>query len=101
MKKTNQSANGTSFHNSVIKTTIAKLREACGEPECECNDGSDKVNIEWVMETDSGDVFTIYDWKEYREIGEDETIRFHVGGTSGVITNQALEELEEAILKAV
>lgn len=89
-------ANGTSFHSTVITTTVAKLRKIVGEPAFEQNDGSDKCNFDWVCRTSTGDVFTIYDWKEYRAIEEDEMIEFHIGGHSSSVTEQALTELEEA-----
>lgn len=99
MKQTIQSANGTSFHGTVIKTTVEKLKQVCGEPRYVDNSGTDKVNFDWVMETEDGDVFTIYDWKEYRPISETELIEFHIGGHGRLVTNIAKEELEEALNK--
>lgn len=99
MQQTNQSANGTSFHGTVIKTTVEKLRQVCGEPSYENNTGRDKANFDWVLETEDGDVFTIYDWKEYRSIDETELIEFHIGGHGMLVTLQAKEELEEALNK--
>lgn len=97
-KKTNKSACGTSFHDSTVITTINKLKKLYGDPQCEDNSGEDKVNVEWDMIlTDSsiykGKVFTIYDWKEYRTIGGDEFIEFHIGGMNKEITHQAELEL--------
>ena len=42
-------------------------------------------------------VFTIYDWKEYRPIGWDEEIEFHIGGMNIDSCEEALEELERLI----
>ncbi len=64
MKKTDAIPNGTSFHNVVINATPKQLREILGEPTYEQNDGSGKVNMEWVMLTDEGEIFTVYDWKQ-------------------------------------
>ena len=97
MKATFKSANGTSFHNTTFSATVQDLRKILGIPREEQNDGEDKVNFEWVMETDDGEVFTVYDWKEYRKLEEDEEIEWHIGGDSGRITEQALEEIEEAL----
>lgn len=97
MKKSDQSANGTSFHDSVIVATVAQLRKVIGEPDRECNDGNDKVNFNWVAETEDGEVFTVYDWKEYRKISEDEEIEWHIGGHSREVTEKACKELEEAL----
>jgi hypothetical protein len=55
---------------------------------------NDKVKNEWICETENGDVFTIYDWKEYRVYGDDEMIEWHIGGYSGKVTGQAQREIE-------
>jgi hypothetical protein len=49
------------------------------------------------METEDGTVFTVYDWKEYRRLEEDEDIEWHVGGRSGADTEKALNEIDEAL----
>lgn len=93
MKPTTQDADGTSFHDTTIITSVKQLTEILGEPCYDGNDGEDKVNYEWIMETDDGDVFTVYDWKEYRSINETERIRWHIGGHSKRVTEQALKEM--------
>jgi dihydrofolate synthase/folylpolyglutamate synthase len=65
----------------------------CGDPIDNDNTGEYKTNFEWEMETEDGDVFTIYDWKEYRPLGYDEMIVWHIGGHSKEITDKALQEL--------
>ena len=97
MKATFKSATGTSFHNTTFSATVQDLRKILGIPREEQNDGKDKTNFEWVIETDDGEVFTVYDWKEYRQLDEREDIDWHIGGASGRITEQALEEIEEAL----
>ncbi len=97
MKQTDKSANGTSFHDHTFSATVGDLRKSLGEPYCEQNDGEDKVNFEWIMETEEGQVFTIYDWKEYRRLDEDETVEWHIGGRSGLTTGQALSEITKAL----
>ena len=99
MKKTNKEVNGTSFHDSVIKCSVSTLKKVLGEPEYDGNDGQDKVNFEWTMETNDGDVFTVYDWKEYRSINEDEVIEWHIGGHTKSATEKAKYEIREAIIK--
>lgn len=84
---------GSSFHGTVINTTVSKLRKAVGDPQGEYNDGSDKCNFDWECETDNGTPFTIYDWKQYREISEDENIEFHIGGYNKIDTEIAKDEL--------
>jgi len=97
MKQYTGEFQSTSFHDTVIKTTISKLIEVCGEPSMEQNDGRDKVNIEWEMETEDGDMFIIYDWKEDRKIGDNEQITFHIGGVGKQVTEQALVELKREL----
>jgi len=82
MKKTEKSANGTSFHDVTITTSINKLIQVLGEPSY-VGDYEDKVSVEWICELgDGGRVVTVYDWKEYRSFGKDENIEFHIGGLS-------------------
>ena len=97
MKFTTKSTSGTSFFGTTIRTTVNNLIENIGEPTFEENSGKDKVNFEWELETESGEVFTIYDWKEYRSIGWDEEIEFHIGGMNRWSCEEALEELERLI----
>ena len=92
--KTNKSTNGTSFHYSTITTTVNELISIIGEPVCDSNTGEDKVNIEWELEDENGNVVIIYDWKEYRKIGMDEKIEWHIGGMSKEITYNAKEEID-------
>jgi hypothetical protein len=98
-KLTNNSVSGTSFHDTTIKTTLGKLIEVLGEPQCFQNDGEGKTNVDFDCETESGDIFTIYDWKEYRPIGLDETIEFHIGGFNVNTTRQAKSELLDLLSK--
>jgi hypothetical protein len=91
-KLSNKNAS-TSFHFVTIRTTVNKLSNALGEAQIIDNSGDDKVNFDWNCETEDGDVFTIYDWKEYRSISEDELIEFHIGGESKSITEKAKTEL--------
>jgi len=97
MKLSNKDFVGTSWHLDIVYTTVKQLKEKVGNPQYECNDGSDKVNFDWTCETSNGDVFTIYDWKNYRPIDEEEFIEFHIGGFSKEVTTQAKKELMEIL----
>jgi len=99
MKPTTKTPDGTSFHNSTFDCSVAILRKILGEPDYECNDGSDKTNFDWTAETDNGDVFTVYDWKEYRPLSENEVVQWHIGGYNRGATEQARREIEKAISK--
>lgn len=98
-KLSTKSANGTSFHDTVITCSYNQLVEAIGEPQGIENTGEDKVNFDWTCELNDGRVFTIYDWKEYRPLKMDEIIEWHIGGGSGIITRQALIELTALLAK--
>jgi hypothetical protein len=93
-KVTYKDVSGTSFHNTIITTTVVELKKLIGNPYGN-NTGEDKVNFVWDCETEDGDVFTIYDWKEYREISEDEPIEFHIGAISKQISEQAKQEIND------
>ena len=94
LKKTSKDVFGTSFHLSTVRASVNELIKVIGEPTYVVNDGEDKVNIEWELEDDNGDVVTVYDWKEYRKIGYDEQIEWHIGGMSRDITDNAKGEIE-------
>lgn len=93
MKRTNKSTDGTSFHDDVIYATPNKLIEVLGEPSYKENDGTDKVNMVWRLETESGDVFTVYDWKEYKPLNHDKQYEFHIGSHNSIVSNTAHNEL--------
>lgn len=95
-KKSYKDTNGTSYHDTTISATVNQLTAAFGEPY-NSNTGEDKVNFVWDMETEDGEVFTIYDWKEYRIISKNEIIEWHIGGHSVEITEKAAEEIEESL----
>jgi hypothetical protein len=94
-KLSDKSANGTSYHGIGIKSTLNLLRETIGKPQDLNNTGEDKTNVDYVCETEDGDVFTIYDWKEYRKIGDDEVINFHIGAHTDRIAFNAKQELHK------
>jgi hypothetical protein len=77
--KTNTNISGTSFYDKEIKCSVNDLIKVLGKPTYDSNDGRDKTNIEWTMETDGGIIFTLYDYKMYRPITFDEPISWHIG----------------------
>lgn len=70
----NATAAGSSFHGTYIMTTATQIADKFGP----AHRSGDKVDHEWVFETDDGDAVTLYDWKAY---GKPST-EFHVGGHS-------------------
>lgn len=97
MQKTTKSTGGTSFHDDVFNASVNDLIQILGEPDYVDNSGEDKVNFEWEMETEDGEVFTVYSWKEYRPISKTEIIEWHIGGLSGNVTSKALDEIAGAL----
>ena len=97
VKLTEKSTSGTSFHGTTITTTPQKLIDALGEPQFRDNSGQDKTNFDFDCETGDGDVFTIYDWKEYRPLKMDEIVNFHIGGKTKFITMKAQTELAKLL----
>ena len=95
-KKTYKDTDGTSFHGVTIRATVDQLTKAFGEPD-DNNTGEDKVNFVWDMETEDGEVFTIYDWKEYRVLKSDEIVTWHIGAKSKSDSNVAERELLKAL----
>lgn len=97
MKKTFKTANMTSFFGNVVVATPAQLKKTFGQPTYNTNDGFDKVNLEWVMENSEGAVVTIYDWKSYSPLADNQKVRWHLGGHSGQVTSQAQKEIESLL----
>jgi len=91
-KKTYKNVDGTSFQDVTIKASVQDLTRVLGEPDNN-NTGEDKVNFVWDLETEEGDVFTIYDWKEYRKLDLDEIIEWHIGARSRSIAGEAQYEV--------
>jgi hypothetical protein len=89
-KKSNKNENGTSFHGDTILASVYQLTLLLGEPN-RCVE-EDKVNYEWRCETNDGDVFYIYDWKDGK-ITKNKQIRFHIGSINKSISLKAEEEL--------
>jgi hypothetical protein len=96
-KKTYQNTDGTSFHGITIRASVDQLISAFGDPSMEYNTGEDKVNFEWDMETDEGEVFTIYDWKEGRPLQRDQYVTWHIGSMNKSVSNDAERELLKAL----
>ena len=97
VKVGNFNANGSCFQGHMPKgTTYQSLVKVFGEPN-EHGYGDGKVTVEWRGKID-GELFTIYDWKEYRPISQSEIIGWHIGGESSKVTRKALNEIAMMIL---
>lgn len=91
---------GSSFHQDVIFATPNELRHILGEPAYEQNDGADKVNMEWYIQMNDGNMFTVYDYKEYRPLRPNERVEWHIGGHDRFSTHLAKTLLSEALQEA-
>lgn len=92
-----QSSSGTSYHGVTLTASVNDLIRVLGKPDYEDNTGEDKVNFEWTRETITGNVFTVYDWKEGRPISKDEPIEWHIGGFNSLDEMQGKEEIKAAL----
>lgn len=99
-KLTNKSTNGTSFHGHTVTCSVNDLIAIIGKPQGEYNTGTDKTNFDWDCENDLGDLFTIYDWKEYRKLNLNEGIEFHIGAHTAAAAYQAMIELNDMLYLA-
>ena len=91
-RKTKKIPIGSSFHNETFYASVDKIKSLFGEPTYEQNGSGDKVNYEWVLDF-NGHIITIYDWKEYRALNDNEIIEWHIGGHRGSITKEANKEI--------
>lgn len=92
-KHSNKSINSTSFHGVTFSATPNQLIKLFPNSYDASNDGEDKTNFNFTLETDRGDVFSIYDWRYYRPIGMDEMIEWHIGARSEHISLIAKAEI--------
>lgn len=84
IKPTHKSTGGTSFHGQTFRMTPRELISLIGEPQYR-GGIEDKSQYDWCLEIENTDiVFTIYDWKEYRVINEDEIIEWHIGSHKSI-----------------
>jgi hypothetical protein len=86
----------SSFHGQTITTTVNKLIKAIGEPMYVDNSGEDKSNYDFSFMVQDFEAF-VYDWKEYRPIGPNELIDFHIGTDTSMQSLIAKEELEQLL----
>ena len=96
--KENDATRGTSFHDTTIQCSVEQMKAVLGEPDFYDNDGADKVNFEWMREVNINGraiIFTVYDYKEYRELSLTEKVEWHVGGFNQRDTNAAAHAILE------
>ncbi len=85
---------GNSFHNGYVINCATDINNVLGVYD-KVGDFDDKTTHEWNYEID-GIVFSIYDYKEYHNVDDDEVIRYHVGTRTTDDTFYVLEKLKES-----
>lgn len=89
---------GTSFHSGYVINCANDINNVLGTYD-KVGDSDDKTMNEWYCEIDEI-VFTVYDYKEYHNVADDEIIRYHVGTRTVDDTLYVLRKLKEAGLNA-
>ena len=77
---------GTSLQG-YVECSYSLLVQLFGSPM----EGGDKSKAEWVVKTDDGVVFTIYDWKS--DVDPIHNTEWHIGG----FNDMAMEAIHEII----
>jgi hypothetical protein len=95
-KLSRKEIHSTSWHGTTLMASRKTLCDLLGQPHS-FGDVDDKVQYEWFLETSTGVPYTIYDWKEYRELSEYETVEWHIGGYSREDTILAVKDLRFAL----
>jgi hypothetical protein len=84
---------GTSRKGHMIASR-KKLIETFGEPCLFEPSTMEKVQIEWCLQFGDGTVATVYDWKQYGHIpDQDEEVQWNIGGRS----RDAVEHVLDAV----
>lgn len=96
----NKSCYGTAFYGSTFKATVNEIKKLFGKEDY-IGDEYCKSQHDWCLEgkMDGGNSyeFSIYDWKEYREYGDDEIIDWHIGGSNHERTDAFRVKIEEML----
>jgi hypothetical protein len=88
---------GTSFHGHVIGADVKTMIDLLGDPVRTTDDSVDsKIQKEWVLVLDCGNVVTLYDWKSYRELSDNDWIDWHIGAHTPMIAMKAEHILQMA-----
>ena len=96
-KFTRKTGDGTSFHGVKFKATPQQLIDLFPNSYYERNDGRDKTNFDFTLETENGKEFTIYDWKKYRPLSKDEVVEWHVGAQDMITSIEGRDEVVSMI----
>jgi hypothetical protein len=85
-----------SFYNDTIIASILQLTSILGESD-DIVSGDNKISTQWTRKTSKGGVFWVYDYKYYRVLNNNETIRWNIGAENGSTSHLAKEEIENCL----
>jgi hypothetical protein len=94
-KQTIKSSNLVSYHYVSIRTSLNDLLKLF--PHSISYEYDEKISYKFTLETNNGDVFTIYDYFMF-PFKHDDEISWHIGARSKDIAQTALFELEEILI---
>jgi len=86
----------STFHGTDFVASKQDIEKACGKTMFSDDDINEVTQHEWEMQTEDGTPFTIYDWKEYREISDNEKITWHIGSFNRFGSAKAYKELQRS-----
>jgi hypothetical protein len=93
MAKHSNQWQSSSFHGVTFSATPNQLIKLFPNSYTKTNDGQEKSNFDFNLETDNGDAFSVYDWYYFRPLKMDEVIEWHIGAMSEHISLIAKAEI--------
>lgn len=91
---------GETSYAACFIATKEQIVRAFGEPSYEEGYTGEKVQNEWDFDVE-GHPVTIYDWKEYRNYDDDETIEWHIGMEWENRNKKFVESVKAEILERI
>lgn len=88
-----------------LTASYADLVKVFGHPQLTETTGDGKVDLEWELQVEDSDhnairPFTIYNWKDYDggyEAMSNPEYRWHIGGTSGIVSAYVSEYFNKEV----
>ena len=99
IKKGNNHPQNTSFHGDVVRASKNELTKVLGYPTDGTDDVDEKVQNEWLVETEDGICGYVYDWKEYRKYSDSARIGWHIGAKNPDESHKIATALKTALAK--
>jgi len=100
-EKTDPNASGTSLSN-YVEASYAQLVSLFGAPSYNETSADDKVDVEWVLANEEGQVVTIYNWKDYdggHRARSSLSYRWHIGSRGGIEALELVNYINSQTLK--